>query len=180
MQGPAEQKSKAQGTLLVVDDEIGFRDILVDLLTPFAKEIRTADNGKIALDIVKTGEIDAVLSDITMPVMNGLVFLAEVRSLHMQIPIIMLTGYGDAASIREALRLDATDFLEKPCDHAMLETAIQKALEYGLALRKLDADLEAFFRDSSLPPEKIEHIKKVRRITEGMKLGFSTYTKKAS
>ncbi len=169
-----------KGTLLIAEDEIDFRNILVELTKPFADEVLTATNGKEALQLVKSGKVDAVLTDIKMPLMTGLQFLAETRSLLLQTPVIVLTGFGDVAAYQEAIRLDATDLLEKPCDHSLIETAVKKALAYGMALRNMEIEIDQLYADSNLPADSVAKIKKIRRLTQGMKLGFSSYTKKAS
>ena len=176
-----ENEFKKKGTLLIAEDEIELRDVLVELLQPIADEIQVAGNGQEALQMVLTGQIDAVLTDIKMPVLTGLQFLAEIRSRFIQTPVIVLTGQGDFANVQEALRLDATDFAEKPAEKGYLTSAVSKALVYGLALREIESDIEAIYAESKLPADQIAKLKKIKRITLGMKLGFSTYiTKKVS
>jgi CheY-like chemotaxis protein len=68
-------------TLLIVDDEPDLVEVLQTVLGGVATEIRTASNGREALQIVREGGIDAIISDVNMPLMNGLQFLAEVRHL---------------------------------------------------------------------------------------------------
>lgn len=170
----------AQGTLLIVDDEVDIREILTEILSPYASQILTAGNGKEALQLVKSGKVDAVITDINMPEMTGLQFLAEARALFLQTPVVILTGYGDKAAVLEALRLDATDFLEKPFPNDLTIEAAKKALSYGLALRKVEEEIEEAFKNSSLPADKLAKLKKSKRITLGMKLGFSSYIKKTA
>ncbi len=167
-----------KGKLLIIEDEIHFRDILVEWLTPHSDQIFVASNGKEAIEMMKGGEIDAVLTDITMPVMTGLQFLAEIRLQCIQTPVIVLTAYGDQVTVLEALRLDATDLIEKPCDPVLLIEGVKKALAYGLALREMDLKIDQLFLNSSLPTDEIAQLKKIKRITQGMKLGFSNYVKK--
>ncbi len=174
----SETNVNRKGNLLIAEDMIAFRDILVEWLEQDADQIFVANNGQEALDIVKGGQVDAVLTDITMPVMTGLQFLAEIRLQFIQTPVIVLTAYGDKNAMREALRLDATDMLEKPCEPEVLREAIKKALDYGLAMREMDQKIDQLYVDSSLPTDQIEQLKRIKRITHGMKLGFSTYTKK--
>lgn len=169
-----------KGTLLVVDDDQDLREVLVDMLTPLVEKVVTAENGKKALAIVNQGGVDAVITDIKMPVMTGLQFLAEVRAVFNQIPVIVLTAFGDKANSIEALRLNATDFLEKPFSTQELEIVVQKALAYGVALREMEAQVDELFAHTTLPADEVQRMKKVKRIVLGMKLGFSTYTKKAA
>lgn len=173
-----ENEFKKKGSLLIVEDEIDLRDILVEILEPIADQIEVAGNGQEALQKVLTGNFDAVLTDIKMPVLSGLQFLAEIRSRFIQTPVIVLTGQGDFANVQEALRLDATDFAEKPADKDYLISAVSKALEFGLALREVESELDSIFAESKLPADQIAKLKKIKRITLGMRLGFSTYISK--
>lgn len=174
----ANNASEKKGILLISEDEIEYRDILVEILRPVADEIRVAGNGQEALQIVLRGEIDAVLTDIKMPIMSGLQFLAEVRGRFIQTPVIVLTGQGDFENIQEALRLDATDFVEKPAEDFYLISAVKKALAFGLALRSAEFEIDRIYEDSLLPVDKIAKLKKIKRITSAMKLGFSSYIPK--
>lgn len=172
------KESRKLGILLISEDEVEFRDILAEILQPLADQIKVASNGAEALQIVLGGDVDAVLTDIKMPIMNGLQFLAEVRGRFLQTPVIVLTGQGDFDSIQEALRLDATDFVEKPADEKYLRSAVRLALDYGLALRQAEIEIEQIYQGSKLPADEIAKLKKIKRITTGMKLGFSSYIAK--
>jgi len=171
--------AQKKGILLIVEDEPVLRQVLLEILSPLADEIRTAEDGQVGLAAVKSGEVDAIIADISMPVMNGLQFLAEVRSLALQTPFVILTAYGDKENIVEALRLNAVDFIEKPCKPEEVRNVIAKALNYGLALRELEEQINELYKNSTLPPEKIAHIKKIKKLTSGIKLGMDMY-KKAS
>lgn len=163
-------------TILVVDDEADLRNILFSILTDLADRVLVAKDGKEALEIAKTQEVDAILSDLSMPVMGGLKLLTEVRALGHETPFVVLTGFGDKPSMLEALRLGATDFLDKPFDESVLLEVMDKALQLGLALREIDKDLEQAFASSSLPPDKIESLKKARRSIQKMKAEMEIYT----
>lgn len=87
--------SKSPGTLLIVEDEEGLKKVLRDLLKKTCPRIEVASNGKEALEVIQKGEIDVVVSDLNMPIMNGLELLKNVREAGLEIPFIVLTGYGD-------------------------------------------------------------------------------------
>ena len=175
-----ESSAPGFGTLLIAEDEVDIRDLLVELLAPVAAEILVARDGKEALQLVRSLRIDAVLSDIKMPIMTGLQFLAEVRGSFDQTPVIILTGQGDSATIQEALRLDATDFVEKPCDNKILIESVRKAIAYGSAMRDFEAELDQLYAQSALPADQIVRMKRTKRTVMGMKVGFSSYIKRTA
>jgi len=132
-----------KATILVVDDEPFLLSILCARLSGFGARILTAENGQQALDYVKAEQIDAVLTDIDMPVMTGLEFLSKIRELGYLTPVVILTGQGDQANMLTALRLGATDFLDKPFDSNVVNEVMQKALRLGMASRSMEEKLAA-------------------------------------
>lgn len=130
-------------TILVVDDEPFLLSILCARLSGFGARILTAENGQQALDYVKAEPIDAILTDIDMPVMTGLEFLSKIRELGYLTPVVILTGQGDQANMLTALRLGATDFLDKPFDSTVVNEVMQKALRLGIAARTMEEKLAA-------------------------------------
>jgi DNA-binding NtrC family response regulator len=128
----------SDATLLIVDDEAFLREVLSARLKNFGAKILTAENGQSALDILKSQPVDAVLTDIDMPVMNGLELLARMRELGLMTPVVILTGVGDQANTLTALRLGATDLLDKPFDSEEILEVMSKALKIGVAARALE------------------------------------------
>lgn len=165
-------------SLLIVDDEPELRNGLADLCLDLTSDVRTAANGQQAFDIIRTGSIDAVLSDIAMPIMNGLQLLAEVRYMGLETPFVFLTGYGDKTNTAEALRLGATDFLSKPVDENELLTIVDRALELGKTIREVEAELDRLYSASQLPADRLVHLKKTRRAIWMMRRGHAIYAKK--
>ena len=118
--------------LLFVDDESRVLDGLRRSLRPYVEEwdchfATSVDDG---LTILETENIDVVVSDINMPVRDGLDFLATVKESeeHKYIPVLMLTGNTDFDVKKRALDLGATDFLQKPCDSIELVARLQNVL----------------------------------------------------
>lgn len=158
--------------LLIVDDEVDLRDLLYEQLIELdienGLEIHQAENGKIALDLAQSEWFDAILSDINMPIMTGLEFLANLRKTGSETPVVFLTGFADKSKAIEALRLDAFDFLEKPWVAANLRQVISNAVGYGFALRDLEQQLNDFLIASfdqfmKMPPEKQKEIREAQR-----------------
>lgn len=102
-------------TLLIVDDEPKILEKIVIILSSQFDNIITAINGKDALDkLSKITDIGCVVSDINMPVMNGIDFVKEVRNRKLEVPFIFFTSHGDDNLIMEAVKYGVFDFVDKP------------------------------------------------------------------
>ncbi len=117
-----------QKTLLIVEDDRDTRLFLERILLPQVHRVVLAENGVQASRVLSNTSVDLVLSDITMPDMDGLQLLREVRSSGVDLPFILLSGFADKDKALEALRLGAADLLEKPVDRETLIGAVKKAL----------------------------------------------------
>lgn len=104
--------------VLIVDDETPFVRSLVDGLTLFSPNLNilTAENGKIAMDILKTAVIDVVVTDIRMPVMDGFALLEYIRREHLHTRVIVMSMLDGPEYRRRARELGAVHFLGKPVD----------------------------------------------------------------
>ena len=99
--------------IMVVDDEIGIRDVLYNLFTSKGYEVVTAENGKRALEILKNTRPDLIIIDYRMPQMTGLETLKKIRGFDEKIRVVMLTAFGTPEVQKEALKLGVDDFLNK-------------------------------------------------------------------
>lgn len=114
-----------KGNLLLIEDEQELSESMKELLEDEAKEIFIANNGAEALSIIQENKIDCVVSDIKMPVMDGLKFIKIARERGFDMPVIFFTGHGTEQLKKEARALGATDLLMKP-NFMHLELAIRK------------------------------------------------------
>ena len=117
------------GILLVVEDDADVCDAIVDTLQALPIKILTAADGQQALQIVRSQPIDAILSDINMPGMSGLELLPKAKAVRPDVPIIMITAYGDADTKRKALESGADALFTKPIDFGMLRNEIDSRVE---------------------------------------------------
>ena len=128
--------------ILAVDDEPDMAHLLE---MRFRKQIRSAayrflfaENGEIALDVLRQHpEIDVILSDINMPVMDGLTLLEHIPSLTPHARTVMVSAYGDMDNIRRAMNVGAFDFVTKPIDFKDLDTTVKKAANAVTQLRAM-------------------------------------------
>lgn len=119
--------------LLVVEDEAYSRQSLVKqvhALDPEGKlTVLEASNGKRALDVVRSQRPELILSDIQMPVMNGLELLKEVRRVSPDTQVIMVSGYADFQFAQEALNQGAIGYLLKPVSDESLRESFERFLQ---------------------------------------------------
>ncbi|MBN1890866.1 MAG: response regulator, partial [Thermoflexales bacterium] len=106
--------------VMIVDDSMFMRNNLCKLLTQNGYETVTAADGQQAVDAYRSSKPDLVLMDITMPVMNGMDALAQIRILDPQAQVIMLTALDQQLIAARAVHMGAKDFLVKPVPPAML------------------------------------------------------------
>ncbi len=118
-----------QVTVLVIDDDPGIRDYLETLATRQGYRVFTAADGESALEGLSTTRPDLITLDAVLPGMDGLETLRRIKKRVPEVPVIMLSGHGQARTIVEAMRLGATDFLRKPFEVEELELAFRKALD---------------------------------------------------
>lgn len=111
-------------SLLIVDDEAHIRDFLEMFFSEQGFKVYTAENGNEALEIVKYKKPTAVLLDIHMPGVDGVVTLKRIKELNRSITVIMATGVDDENIIEEAIRLGAYDYVIKPYDARYLQTVV--------------------------------------------------------
>jgi len=127
-----ERPATLQQRLLLVDDEQGMRDTLVDILEDLGLQVDQAANGQEAVGKAESCQYGLVLMDIRMPVMNGVEALRRIKGLWPDVPVIMMTAYTDAAEVKEALRRGAQAVIYKPLDIPRLLDLIQRNLVAAL------------------------------------------------
>ncbi len=113
--------------VLLVDDEKEFLEIMSERMTARGMEVTTAESATEALSILEKQTFDAVLMDFQMPEMDGLDALKAIKNLKPELQIILLTGYATTEKTVEAMKIGATDFLEKPADLEALSKKIKNA-----------------------------------------------------
>lgn len=117
--------------VLIVDDEKTTRQGLlnhIDWKKFDISEIREAQDGTDALELCKTYIPDIMISDIRMPIMNGIELCTNIRELYPECKIIFLSGYSDKEYLKSAIHLGVIHYVEKPIDLSEMEEAIGKAV----------------------------------------------------
>jgi two-component system, NtrC family, response regulator PilR len=117
-------------TLLIADDEKGYRDVLKVIFEDQGHSVHTANDGRSALAYLKIQQCDVVISDVRMPDMDGIEFLRAARAFYPEIGIVMMTAFGTIDTAREAFKLGADDFITKPFNNEELKLIVGRTLEH--------------------------------------------------
>jgi two-component system response regulator PilR (NtrC family) len=115
--------------LLIVDDELGMRQFLTHLFQREGHQVRVAENGARAMDLLRQEPADLIVSDVKMPDMGGIQLLRAARELLPDLEMIMMTAFANVETAREAFLLGAYDFVQKPFDNDLLKETVGRALQ---------------------------------------------------
>jgi RNA polymerase sigma factor (sigma-70 family) len=154
----------------IVDDDDAVRDSMALLLRLRGFEVRAFASGEEFLAAVDDRWHGCLLLDLRMPGISGLDVQAKLRERGLELPVVMLTAHGDAASARAALKAGAFDFIEKPADDAALVATLESATAADDVRRARAAhDAEMARRITRLTPrerEVLEHVVRGRHNRE--------------
>jgi two-component system response regulator HydG len=120
---------KSNARILVVDDERAARTGLEKLLTGDGYQVKTAEEGGGALEIAEEFSPDVVITDLKMPGMDGMELISRLQDQDPELPVIVITAFGDVESAVAAMRAGAESFLAKPLDFDALSVVIDRALQ---------------------------------------------------
>ena len=115
--------------ILVVEDERDIRDVLTETLHRWGYETQAAENGKEGLDKFQAETFSMVITDIRMPVMDGLEMLKQIKRKNPMMPIIVVTGYPSVDSAVDCLAEGADYYIVKPINMDDLKVKIGKSFE---------------------------------------------------
>ena len=120
----------SEHNILVVDDDLLVRKVLKKYISTLGYYVDTAEDGMSALEMLRSFSYDLVLTDLEMPVLDGIELLKQMSIEFPIIPKIVLTGHGSNEDILAALKTGAYDFLYKPIDDfGILEYSVRRGLE---------------------------------------------------
>jgi two-component system response regulator AtoC len=128
--------------VLVIDDDASTRDYLKALIAKIGYKVFTAESGEQALAELDRVSPTLVTLDLVLPGIDGIETLRLIKERDPDVPVLMLSGHGQAKTIVQAMKLGATDFLRKPFESEELKIAFNKALEK----KKLVSEVE-FLRE---------------------------------
>lgn len=123
-------------TVLVVDDKELLRDSVGATLQRGGFTVVAAPDGKSALDVVHRKRPDAVVTDLKMPGLTGVELLAKIREFDEDLPVVLMTAFGDVATAVKAMKLGAFDYIAKPFEGDELLIAVRRAIEHARVRRE--------------------------------------------
>jgi PAS domain S-box-containing protein len=162
---------KSQTVLFVEDEELA-REMLAKILSKIFKNVLTAANGLEGLEKFKESraldEIDLIISDINMPIMNGLDMLEKIREIDATIPVIFVTARNETSNILRAVDLNVTNYIIKPLQTDILLRKIADACEKKYISKQLNEKKEEL--ENYL--EAVDHVALIYRMTNEGKIIF--------
>ena len=134
----SQKKKPSNYRVLVVDDEEPMRKLMDTLLSRQGHECMTATNGVDALNKINQTKVDAVITDIVMPEMDGIVLTKEIMLLYPNLPVLVMTGHGKQYSAESAIAAGARDFIEKPFSIDEFILRLNKMMRDSEILRQIE------------------------------------------
>ncbi|HEX8188705.1 MAG TPA: sigma-54 dependent transcriptional regulator [Pyrinomonadaceae bacterium] len=161
-------ENRQPARILVAEDEANLRLVLQKELQRMGHDVRAAPDGEAALKLLEESNVDVLLSDISMPHMDGMELLRRVHQRPNPPEVIMLTGHATVESAIEAMKLGAYDYLSKPYRIAELDVLVKQAAEKR-RLRVDNARLRTLVERRSSMPEIVsvsDSMREVMRLVE--------------
>ncbi len=115
--------------ILIVDDEQSYRQLLTLVFQGDGHTVRTAENGREALESIEKDPPNVVVSDVKMPDIDGLEMLRQIRETDPDLGVVFMTAFASVESARDAFKLGADDFIQKPFDVEELQLIVKKAID---------------------------------------------------
>lgn len=132
---------RRRGTLLIVDDEEGPR-LSLRVIFKDAYDLLMAEDGQTAIELAQKNPIDVAVLDIRMAGMSGIEVLERLRFVQPEIEAVMITAFETTDTIRQALRLRAADYINKPFDIATIRNAVNGAMQRRLLEGEIHSSAE--------------------------------------
>jgi two-component system, LuxR family, response regulator FixJ len=160
----------SDATVHVIDDDEAARDSLAFLLRTADIDVLTYESALAFLQALPGARSGCVITDVRMPEMSGVDLLRRLKELQVGMPVIVVTGHGDVPLAVEAMRLGATDFLEKPYEDEILLASVRNAL----GRHQRDARREA--EQAELHERLATLSTRERQVLEGLVIGHPNKT----
>lgn len=133
-QEPTERKNK----ILVVDDDPAILKLLGSILSTIGYDFDTAEDGLVAVEKLEKNNYSVVVTDMTMPDMDGMELLKHIRDNYPWIDVIVVTGYTEKYTYTDVIKAGASDFISKPFNNDELEAKLNRVVREQQLIRKLE------------------------------------------
>jgi DNA-binding NtrC family response regulator len=117
--------------ILVIDDDASVRNVLAEFLKIKGFDVSLAEDGEIGIDLIQSKKFDLYLVDLVLPGMSGIEVLKRVTALKLNLPAVVVTGFGAIETAVEAMKLGAFDYITKPFVLEELFLVVQRALNFS-------------------------------------------------
>jgi DNA-binding NtrC family response regulator len=124
-------KSNKQKTILLADDDVNLRRVLEFQLTEAGYKVSTAQDGAEALDVFTNNDFDCVITDLRMPKLSGLELLGKIKVEGAEIPVIVITAFGEVETAVTAMKAGAFDYINKPFNRDEILLTLERALNFS-------------------------------------------------
>jgi DNA-binding NtrC family response regulator len=124
--------AQISGRILLIDDDPHFLHILQRILSGEKFQVTATSNPCDAVGLLRFGNFNLIICDLRMPDCDGLNLLQSIRGSGNEIPVIILTAYGEVDTYLEAMNAGATEYLNKPINSAELIVVVRKCLRRGI------------------------------------------------
>lgn len=116
--------------VLIVDDDLAHRSMLKTIIKGWGYDVAEADDGDIAVEMVRDQSYDSILMDIRMVKMDGITALELIKEYNPSIPILIMTAFSSVDTAVKALKIGAYDYLTKPLDFDVLKLTLERMLDH--------------------------------------------------
>jgi len=158
------------GSILIVDDEKGQRDILSAILAKEGYRILAVPGAREALQELESGEFDLLLTDLKMQGMSGMELMERVLSENPKQCVVMMTAHGTLDTVKTAIKMGAFDYLEKPLERDDLILTLKRTFEHIMLLKENRVLHKKLAETKALPnmigehPKMMEVVKMINKI----------------
>ena len=115
--------------VLLVDDEVGFTDVMTKRLTKRGLAVTSASSGTEGIQVLRSSDFDVAILDLKLEDMDGIEVLHIFKKMVPDMPVIMLTGHGSEQAARDGMAQGAFDYLLKPCELDDLLEKVKQAVK---------------------------------------------------
>ena len=124
-------KTTSKKTVLLADDDENLRRVTEFQLTEAGYQVVTAADGAKALELFLNDDFDSVITDLRMPKLSGLEFLEKIKAVNSEIPVIVITAFGEIETAVAAMRAGAFDYINKPFNRDEILLTLERALNFS-------------------------------------------------
>ncbi|MDQ3713721.1 MAG: response regulator, partial [Acidobacteriota bacterium] len=124
-------KSNRQKTILLADDDVNLRRVLEFQLTEAGYQVLTAQDGAEALQVFSENDFDCVVTDLRMPKLSGLELLEKIKAGGAEIPVIVITAFGEVETAVTAMKAGAFDYINKPFNRDEILLTLERAVSFS-------------------------------------------------